>query len=271
MKSKIKLTDREKSEDSLTESTLLKATQLFSTHGALWIENALDVDLITELQNAYQQRYTSLSRSKLAKKHAVVGNKRFMVTVDVESPFDSLDVFANPKLLPIIQRLLGRDCVISSFGSVVTFPGAAGQDIHFDFPPLYESEELCAALPPHAVTLVIPLVDIDEATGSTAIWEGSHNRVGSRQFLMELMHNPTWQGSVSPYPSIGDVYMMDYRVIHGGKPNLSDHSRPILYIVYARPWFRDAYNFADQPAIKIASEVRRSIPKEFRSLFPANS
>ena len=61
--------------------------------------------------------------------------------------------------------------------------------------------------------------------------------------------------------------MMDYRVIHGGLPNEGEVERPILYLVYGRPWFRDGYNFSDQPAIDITSEQLAKLPDEHRHLF----
>ena len=66
---------------------------------------------------------------------------------------------------------------------------------------------------------------------------------------------------------MGDVYLMDYRVIHGGMANLSDQPRPILYLVYGRRWFRDAYNFSEQPAIEFAPGEFKKVPKTHRALF----
>jgi hypothetical protein len=36
---------------------------------------------------------------------------------------------------------------------------------------------------------------------------------------------------------------MDYRLSHWGTPNVGTRARPILYLVYTRPWFTDARNF----------------------------
>ena len=36
--------------------------------------------------------------------------------------------------------------------------------------------------------------------------------------------------------------MMDYRLLHTGLPNRTAQPRPMLYLVYARPWFFDQHN-----------------------------
>lgn len=265
MQSKISLADS--GDASLVKKTQEQAVQLFRDHGALWIENAFSQELIDSLAEAYEDRYTSRRVSELKKRYALVGDHRFMITVDVEPPFDAPQLFDNPDLQPIFRELIGHQYLISSFGSVVTFPGADPQPIHFDHPPLFESESDCVGLPPYAITMVVPLVDLDETTGSTAIWEGTHRQTGVRERLHDLMTNPDWEGASIPYAKKGDAYLMDYRVVHGGTANRSENSRPILYIVYCRPWFRDGFNFSDQPPISISNSQWKELSKESQRLF----
>lgn len=270
MKSILSVSKQEFDAQALEEKTLENACVLFREHGALWLQNVFPGPFIETLADAYAFKYTSQSFEKLKKKHAVVGDQRCMITVTIESPFNSAELYANPLLLPILNRLLGDDCTISSFGSVVAFPGAESQPIHFDHPPLFESEEQCVALPPYAITMVVPLVDIRPETGSTAIWEGSHAQTDAREQLRVLSNYPSWAGSTHPLPKLGDVYLMDYRVIHGGMANQSDQPRPILYFVYSRPWFRDAFNFRDQPPIEFGSREFKKVPKQHRGLFASH-
>ena len=267
MKSQIQLSQKEQTCESLDPATEKLAIEQFRTHGALWIKSVFTRQFVQNLADAYEAQYTSQTPAELRKRHAVVGDQRFMITVTIKPPFNDPRIFANPMLMEILWTLLGHDCVLSSFGSVVTFPGAEDQAIHFDHPPLFEDEAQCASLPPSAITVVIPLVDIEESTGSTAIWEGSHADSDARKQLRGLMENPSWEGSVHPLAKMGDVYFMDYRVIHGGMANESDHARPILYLVFSRSWFRDAYNFSDQPPIQFAPKEYKKIPKSLRKMF----
>ena len=267
MNSIIDVSTPEQHAHQLLENTREQAKDLFLEHGALWLKNAIPPSFIHELAQAYQQKYTEQPFEKLKKKHAVVGDQRFMISIKLEPPFNDPCLYANSLLLPLVQSILGNQCVISSFGSVLSFPGAHHQPIHFDHPPLFESPEACVKTPPYALTVVIPLVDITPKTGSTAIWEGSHRRVTARQELQALSEDPQWPQASTPLPRRGDAYLMDYRVIHGGMANDANYARPILYLVYSRPWFQDTFNFNDQKPVRFASGERKKIPKKFRHLF----
>ncbi len=267
MNSTIDVSNPELHDQQLLEKTRNQANDLFLEHGALWLKNAISTEFIDELARAYQQKYTDQPLKKLKKKHAVVGDQRFMISIKLEPPFNDTRLYANSLLLPLVQSILGTQCVLSSFGSVLSFPGAQHQPIHFDHPPLFESPEACAKTPAYALTVVIPLVDITHETGSTAIWEGSHRRATARQELQVLSEDPQWPQASTPLPRRGDAYLMDYRVIHGGLANNANYARPILYLVYSRPWFQDTFNFNDQKPVRFASGERKKIPKQFRYLF----
>ena len=267
MNSTIDISTPEQHEQQLLKDTRDQAKNLFLEHGALWLKNAIPSSFVDELASAYKQKYTAQPRKKLKKKHAVVGDQRFMISIKLEPPFNDQRLYANPILLPLVQSLLGTHCIISSFGSVLSFPGAQHQSIHFDHPPLFESPEACGRTPPYALTVVIPLVDISQEAGSTAIWEGSHRRPTARQELQALSEAPQWPQASIPLPNRGDAYLMDYRVIHGGMANESNFARPILYLVYSRPWFQDTFNFKDQKPVRFGSGERKKIPKKFRHLF----
>jgi hypothetical protein len=43
--------------------------------------------------------------------------------------------------------------------------------------------------------------------------------------------------------------LIDYRLQHGGTANHAKQARPLLYLVYSRPWFRDHRNFKKQSAL----------------------
>jgi hypothetical protein len=40
--------------------------------------------------------------------------------------------------------------------------------------------------------------------------------------------------------------VFDYRLLHAGRANHSAADRPVLYYVYAKPWFVDPHNFPDR-------------------------
>jgi ectoine hydroxylase-related dioxygenase (phytanoyl-CoA dioxygenase family) len=243
------------------------AAELFQQHGALFLENAFPESLIKKVSKAFEEKYLSLSTKELKKRDALVGDRRYMITVDIKKPFNNPGLYANPVLMPILESLLSVHLRIASFGVVVAKPDADDQPIHLDHPPLFGGHSACDELPPYAVTLVVPLVDITEERGPTAIWTGTHRSPDRLQRLRQLMENPDYSEAEKPTTKLGDAYMMDYRVIHGGLANNSDVVRPILYLVYSRPWFRDGFNFSSQPSVQIGKKQIRKAPERWRGLF----
>jgi ectoine hydroxylase-related dioxygenase (phytanoyl-CoA dioxygenase family) len=251
-----------------------RAVNLFKQHGALWLERVFCPEAIEALRISFQKRFEKTSRSDLVKRDALVGDQRYMMTVDIKGKFNRPEVYANDRLMPLLKGLLSPNFRIASFGCVTALPGAEDQSIHLDHPPLFEATpHLTDEIPPYAVTMVVPLVDIDEEMGTTAIWEGSHRQAGDfngeRKFelLERLMEEPDYSAAAKPLPRQGDVYLMDYRVIHGGLANRSQIDRPILYVVYSRRWFRDGFNFSKQPSVSISAKQLKKVPKEYRGLF----
>ncbi len=88
-------------------------------------------------------------------------------------------------------------------------------------------------LPPHCINVFYPLVDIKQENGPTDVMIGTH-RLG--HFKDE---NAT---QLSLTCNVGDAILFDYRLKHRGGVNLSMESRPVLYLAYAKPFFRDGGN-----------------------------
>ena len=47
----------------------------------------------------------------------------------------------------------------------------------------------------------------------------------------------------APELPVGDYLVYDQRTVHRGVPNTSGIDRPILYLLFARPWFKEHLNF----------------------------
>ena len=87
---------------------------------------------------------------------------------------------ASPLILPIFERLLGDDCVVGAFTSVISLPGSQNQRLHKDFPALFPSTKWHHRLPNFAIQLIVPLVALDDKVGTTRVIKGSHTvRLGS--------------------------------------------------------------------------------------------
>lgn len=267
MDSKISLNADHVANDQASKQLVQDAAKLFIDRGAVWLENVFAPEIVTGLATAFNRRYVQKGPSGLARKFETVGHRRLMVTVEVRKPFDDPRVFANATIMRLLSQLLGPQFCLMSYGAVVAFPNADAQPAHLDHPPLFEDPQFSASLPPYAITVVIPLTELNQLTGSTALREGSHKASDVRDILKRLADNPTLDGSVFPCARVGDAYLMDYRLIHGGMANDSSKARSIVYLVYSRPWFRDCVNFNEQPPVLISKETLKQLSPDVRHLF----
>lgn len=73
--------------------------------------------------------------------------------------------------------------------------------------------------------------------------------------------------SQDPTAPRGSCLLMDYRLTHQGRANRSDQVRPILTMIYHRPWFRDIVNYGKQDPVRMSEEAFAQVPGKFQSLF----
>ena len=200
---------------------------------------------------------------------------RYAAVLPFEGPFLDPRFYASPALHEMLGALLGSDYCIGSLETVVAMPGANRQHQHIDGPLRFDRSIRgkkrgfrgdLSALPPYAVTLCVPLCDVDEDNGPTAIWPGSHRtalrpkppseaRI-AREFPVERMVG-----------KLGRAFFFDYRVFHGGTANLTREPRPVLMFVFTRSWFRDP-NLADVfPRVVITKRGLERVPERHRRLF----
>ena len=159
-------------------------------------------------------------------------------------PFDALDLGA---IWPHVRAALGEDAVLRRRGLVVGLPGAEDQKYHADAPRVppdvwAEHESTAEVQPAHSLVVFLPLCDLNEENGPTAFLPGSHQRWTSDALEAEA---DAPGSSTAGAPAImdvhaGDAIIFDSRTQHAGGANRSKHARPILYLVFARPWFDEA-------------------------------
>ncbi|MEE8525029.1 MAG: phytanoyl-CoA dioxygenase, partial [Thermoanaerobaculia bacterium] len=65
---------------------------------------------------------------------------------------------------------------------------------------------------------------------------------------------------------MGGVFLMDYRVWHGGTENPGDKPRPLLYSLYSRPWFFDWANYSKQKRLVVPRATVDGLAEEMRPL-----
>jgi hypothetical protein len=141
-------------------------------------------------------------------------------------------------------------------GYIFSEPGSADQPFHQDGLPLFPvgSETLL----PYAINVFVPLQDTTVELGPTEFILHSHRLSPTvLSSVLEASSTASLSSSsasslsvVAPLPQRGDLLFYDYRVCHRGTSNLctgnddnDPHLRSVLYLFYARPWFREHVNF----------------------------
>jgi len=223
----------ERSAGTLSTETIEVASRCLRADGALIIEDIVDIALIGEAQRAFGETYSRYLDGCKHEDVLRVGDKRLIVTIRLEPPFSDPLFFANPYLLPVLGTALDDGYVLGALGVVCSLPLAPAQHRHADGGFLFPHSGLDRLLPASAITVGIPLIEMNEVHGTTALWLGSH-RDASRV--------PNEEG-IKPIVREGSCILWDFRLSHGGTPNRSAVPRPLLYLTYCRPWFLDHLNF----------------------------
>lgn len=181
---------------------------------------------------------------------------RYFATVPVAGPLAHPAIFANPQVLAVARAALGGDCVLDSFGVIVSLPGAAAQHVHKDG-LLFPDSPCDRIIPAFALTFAIPLVALDARNGSTAFVLRSHARDAGDD-----------APDYVPEVPLGSALLWDYRVNHRGEANLSESPRPVLFGVYCRSWWQDAANFdgGTKPKLLCDAAVREGLDDGHRGL-----
>lgn len=254
----LRFSPEEREHRTMSRAKQKLGARLFQQYGVLVIPDAFDLRLVDELREDYFRNYDRYSQHTSHQDALKVGSRRYMVTIALDGAFNSPDVYAPPLVLPVIRRVLGDRMILGSMTAVTSLGGSKAMHIHKDHPALFSRKELEQELPSFGVSMILPLLGYSEALGTTRVWKGSH-QVSLRESL-QMPHQ-------DPYAARGSVLLMDYRLTHQGLANRTDQVRPILDIIYQRPWFRDIANYGQQSQLILSDEAWHQVPPEHHQLF----
>jgi Phytanoyl-CoA dioxygenase (PhyH)/SEC-C motif len=237
----------------------------FREHGCVLLRGMFPPATIEAMHREYVAQFGTLDMAAMGNeadkpapnRFLSVGGARCDITLRMTGAFGRPDVFANPRLLKFLAPLLGKDIHLSNFTAVVSHPGAPVQHIHRDHGHLFPEPVVGPDLPVYAVNVAVPLIDVDTRTGPTGVWLGSH-RWADASAQIETMTVSSLQR--------GDCMLLDYRTLHAGLPNASRQIRPIVYMVYARPWFFDNANHVSRIPLDMPIEHYNKLPVSLRPL-----
>ena len=161
------------------------------------------------------------------------------------------EVPLHENVLPVVERVLDRECLLSSFCSLVLGPGQEAQPIH-------EDTQLIPLPRPHIpITLnaIWALSDFREDNGATRIVPGSHKYASSPEYGKAY-------DAVTATMKAGSVMLFDSALWHGGGANNSDNRRFAFSCAYCWGWMRQQENLQ----LGIPRETAKRFPRRLQEL-----
>ncbi len=160
------------------------------------------------------------------------GAQRFYVTLPFEGVFADPEIYEDPDILAIVERVAGPDPVLCQLASDTPIRGSDYQPWHADTPPLFP-ETGNWDTPSFQLAVNFALCDVNDDNGPFESTLGTH-RMDKQQALAGIASGAIAQHR---YPmAMGDVMIRDVRAVHRGTPNTTDAPRPMVVLGYSRRW-----------------------------------
>jgi len=154
-------------------------------------------------------------------------------------------------VLPIIERVLDRGCLVSSLSSIAIGPSETAQPLHAD-------DQLIPLPRPHVPIIVNSMwaiTDFTEENGATRFVPGSH-------LWPEAPPLGTTQPTLPAVMRRGSVLVYNGSLWHGGGRNRTDARRVGIAMNYCAGWMRQQEN----QQLGIPLEVARGFSPRLRRL-----
>ena len=192
------------------------------------VEDAISPDLVDRLVSAIDTLHATLSVEPAANIFEGLHTLRVYNLLARAKVFEEVPV--HDRILPIVEGVLDKGCLVSSLSSITILGGEEAQPIHAD-------DQLIPLPKPH-VPLVCntmwALTDFTEENGATRIIPGTH-----------LADNPDYFGTYETIPAEmakGSVLIWHGSLWHGGGANRADERRVGIAMNYCAGWIRQQEN-----------------------------
>jgi ectoine hydroxylase-related dioxygenase (phytanoyl-CoA dioxygenase family) len=154
-------------------------------------------------------------------------------------------------VLPLVERVLDRGCLVSSLSSIAIDPGERAQPIHAD-------DQLLPLPKPHVPTVcntMWALTDFTDANGATRLVPASHHRDHSPEIGREYE-------TIAAEMRRGSVLVWNGSLWHGGGANRTSQRRVGVAMNYCAGWVRQQEN----QQLGIPRETVQRFPKRLQEL-----
>jgi len=156
------------------------------------------------------------------------------------------------RILPIVEAVTDRGCLVSSASSIAIGPGEAAQPIHAD--------DMQIPIPRPHVPLVCntmwALTDFTEENGATRVIPGSHEWPENAEF------GRTYDNTIPAVMKRGSVLVFNGSIFHGGGANGTQETRVGIAMNYCAGFIRQQEN----QQLGIPREIAKRFSPRLRKL-----
>ena len=242
---------------NFTDTDLDRLADDLNRDGACVLRGLFDPAMIEEWRGAFDSLFKS--RQNMEGGLAPREQARYYLTLPWVAPFASVEVFANPAILGVLNRVFAQEYVMVQLGADVPLKGSAYQEIHRDYRPLFWDH---VVTPLYALAVNIPLVEVTEENGPFQMARGTHvltrddglAKVDSGEIPIE-----------SFYMKPGDVMIRTPLALHRGTPNLTDTPRPMVVMGYVMHWLH-----TPNVDLTLQRDYYDSLPEQVRKMLRCN-
>ncbi len=214
---------------TLSPADVTAHVEQIAEQGYTIVEDAIEADLLDELTDELHRLEVELGIVPAANDFEGSATVRIYNLLVHGEAFERVPV--HPNVLPVVEGVLDKGCLISSLSSIAICAGETPQPIHAD-------DQLMPIPKPHPPTVcntMWALTDFTEANGATRIVPGTHTADRSPDYG-------------APYESIpaamarGSVLVWHGSLWHGGGANTTGERRIGIAMNYCAGYIRQQEN-----------------------------
>jgi ectoine hydroxylase-related dioxygenase (phytanoyl-CoA dioxygenase family) len=214
------------------------------------VENAIDPALLDRLAGDLARLEAELDARPATNLFEGLKTVRIYNLLARGKAFEEVPV--HEKILPIVEGVLDRGCLVSSLSSIAIGPGETPQPLHAD--------DMLIPLPRPHVPLVCntmwALTDFTEDNGATRVIPGSHLRDQAPEL------GRTYEDTIPAVMKRGSVLVFNGSIWHGGGENRTQQRRIGVAMNYCAGWIRQQEN----QQLGIPLDVARGFSPRLRKL-----
>lgn len=234
---------------TLTSELADRHAAAIARDGYTIVEDAIDLALVDALAAEVQKLHVELDVRPAANPFEGTKTLRVYNLLARNPIFQAIPV--HDGVLPIVERVLDKGCLVSSLSSIAIGPGEIAQPIHAD--------DMLIPLPRPHVPIVCntmwALTDFTPENGATRVIPASHLRD----------HAPTFGETHETIPAVmkrGSVLVFNGSIWHGGGANTTSETRIGIAMNYCAGWIRQQEN----QQLGIPIDVARTFSPRLRKL-----